>query len=251
MIIKEDPDYVLFRKDDNSFLHLSYNDDDAITFVITNDNIMYGDVETHSNMVISIILDNIKSFGNEYIENDYDMERVDLMISDFSLFFKHIKVKGSINDIKKMCQRTLNFIKTIEPDYLYNLQYMKRQTFYQANSIVNPILGRLWKNSKVISFWQGQALVVPHLQKIKILLKEMNINIEECIFNDHPYDELKTYEEYFGKVDKKASDKVDQKFSNAPIHALPPEKKKKALQDLGVKPKFRDFKDFYYKHQGD
>ena len=96
----------------------------------------------------------------------------------------------------------------------------------------NLILGRYWRNSGVMSFWQKKSWVLEHFKLVEDLLKEFSVNPEKVAYEFIDIRKVFPYNELFEEGDekyKRGSEEMNDLIKRQ--HTDPSAKKK--LKDLG------------------
>jgi hypothetical protein len=231
-LIKEDPDGVGEK--------LSYSDIDALTVVIFKNCYLYASTRdiTHEQMMFCVYLNNItandlsgldevkKTFMLQVLENKHEWFPHDL-----------VKVVGRLNpSYKKKLIKEYN--DAIEYGYK-DIEHLRSRVVYDKMVVDRMSLitrfrdilfARVWKNSRVISFWNVASSVNLLKNDVYNFLRSLGFFARK--FKYEIGDELLDYFS-FDSGKRNGSNTVDL----SKLHTLGPVEKKLALQGLGSVPR--------------
>lgn len=272
-IIKEDPDSYY---DSNQNRNLVFMANNASCLIFGKD--FYVVLDNASTSYMRVTHNNVfKCLFYRYFEEDVLNHKDRTIIKMWKELYENmeamfsIKVYGNeqslINLLEKFKNNILKSNKTIAHIY----SRLTRSSFIKFG-INNDILnGRIWANMNsstfntdyVMSFWAGKEKVFKFKDQIQKYLDSSKIKTDTVRIddwknqvkipedgNEFTEDDLISWDEYFGNFNKKESDDVEAAAKDRTLHTLPPEQKSQKLKLMGVKPKFKDFKDYYYQTQG-
>lgn len=205
-LVKEDPEGVTLPKG-----FVNYFDNDSITFCLIDNFYVYSDSYTHESILLSL-------FENfEYAKP----------------FPEAIKVIGFIRDVKKKAKFTKVFREKMTsawvplyPDAEDKFVLMRQDSL---KYIPDLILGRLWTNRKVISFWNTTANVFKQKNKIIEFISRLKMKPYEFTYDVD--NNLIDFQNFASGINQ------PQEIDRAKIHTLSPEKKGEELKKMGAVPK--------------
>lgn len=176
----------------------AYGAEDSVTFALFNNFYLYS-------------LEPICTHGDLYVSLIFIMRKEEHPIIDIH----KIKYGGDLSEEEK------NKIK--------NLNKLDRTPFLK--SMPNVIQGRLWTESKIISFWNDLAQITARKNNIISFIK-INMKMLPQKFQYEIKDKLYSYDEFL------SGDYADNtEFDPKTLHTLEPDKKAKALKSIGYVPK--------------
>jgi hypothetical protein len=186
----------------------NWGDDDSVTFALFNNFNLYSldPLATHGDLYQNLTLVTNKS-------NDPNVAKNIKLVVD-SLSIKH---SGELSEEDK--NKIKNILAIDGNDRLAFLRQMP-----------NVIQGRLWTESKIISFWNDLVYIaarkndiIKFIDLIKGYPEEYQYEIKDKLYNYNQF------------LSGKYND--DTKFDPTAVHTLPPDKKGEALKKMGVAPK--------------
>ena len=179
-----------------------YGDDDAITFTLFNNFYLYSRNPecTHGHLYQNLL---------------FIINKEDHLVPEFW----RIKYSGNLSEEEK------KKIKNIYRD----VQKVDRNP--TLDRMPNAIQGRLWTESKIISFWNDSAQISSRKNDIINFIK-MDIKQSPQKFQYEIKDILHSYDEFLS-----GSYNNNTKFDPTAIHTSPPEKKGEILKSMGAVPK--------------
>jgi hypothetical protein len=230
--LKEDPDRVrnINGKD------LLFNDYDAFTIVIFKNCYFYANSReyTHENIFLYICLNIIADSDLQQLDKEKRDVIKNIKNSMDELFPTEIVQIGKIGKYKsKLIKKFIETIQYANFSRGLNLTIIDNKTVIKREAIINHfpdvLLARIWKNEKVISFWNIRWAV-------------MNLKIEVYKFLHHIDDNISNFRfEVSGSlVDYSNFDSGnfnEKELDVSKAHTLSPELKNKALKKMGVVPK--------------
>lgn len=204
-LYKEDPDilggYSSNPEDDAP----AFGDRDSITFALFNDFYLYSDhPPTSHGDLFNLYCDKI--FKNKQV----DLQAFGKIGKEDKEKLKEIYIRGNID-------RT---------PVLRGMPWV--------------IQGRLWRNYKIISFWNDVAYLARFKNNILDFMRKLTENPSEYQYEINNV--LNSYNDFFF-----SHYKTGKEVDISKLHTLPPERKKEALKDIGVIPKASRPMDFMMK----
>lgn len=190
----ESPDAIKEREDIDSPM---YGDDDAITFALFNNFYLYSSPYwTHGHLY-------------QYLQYLIDGEDEESLAG-----FKGIEHIGELSEEEK--------------EKIRNIYKIDRTPVLE--SMPNVIQGRLWTNSKMISFWNDLVYIASRKNDILKFIKLIKGDPKKYRYEIK--DKLYSYDEFIsGKYNN------NTKFDATAVHTLSPEKKGEVLKNMGMQPK--------------
>lgn len=182
--ITESPDE--YSDDD---LNLYWSDDDAVTFFIEGNALIYTTTPaiTHTEIALKLSLMRLgeEEFQQELLDNDYyingdEIWNEDIMTSFSKLESFNIKILGE----------SPKFTSLFRDDY--------------------DISGRLWKTDNILSTWTGNVFDIKrNLNLLKTMFKSINVDINQTLFelghsNPISYETLTTSDTRYKDIKHKA-----------------------------------------------
>lgn len=218
-IITEDPDVPTVPEDHPAYgKHLAPSNPDATTFVLYND---------------FRLIDSTHRF--KYKQRNYH----GMLFTD--LYYYMENPKRGLKDI---------IMKGNIPEQLKEKMPWDRDSM--LSYFPELILGRIWRRSKFIAFWNTKQYVKKQFPNIINFIKyDMGANPTQFTFDieDEPY----SYEEAIKEMSPRARiTSSNYSAINRGIHELSPEIKGQVMKELGVQPKVPvDIRDKYVRGGGD
>ena len=203
MFLKEDPDKIggIYSQDPSD---PKFGDSDGLTFFIFTKLFLYASSHkmTHGDII------------RQYISNLFENTQV----KDFG----EIKIVGNV---------TSSELATLRKMYLVNKDIYDFDRSPILENLPHVIQGRIWKNSKNISFWNDAAYILFKQDKIYEFIRLLGQNPKQYKFEVK--NNLVSYEKFsMGQYEEE-----ERSLDLAKLHTLPPENKKEVLRNMGARPK--------------
>lgn len=208
-MINESPDAIKEREDIDS---PAYGDPDSVTFALFNNFYLYSFWPkcTHGHLF------------------EYLVDYIKYEIPDPNLLYQHkdgskkLEAKYMTQHVGELSKEEIDKIKYLNTNNIDRTPVLKR--------LPQVIQGRLWTNSKMISFWNDLVYIASRKKDILEFIKLIGGNPYQYQYEIK--DKLYSYEDFSSG---KYSDNL--KFDPGAVHTLSPEKKGDALKQMGVQPK--------------
>ena len=198
MKLYESPDFI---GDDFSAEDPAYGDSDSVTFAL---------------------------FDNFYLwSNNPDVNHGHLF--EYLVgYIRHNLKPSSENSKNKLKINHIGKLKETEVNNFKKIEKVDRSPVLEV--LPQVLQGRLWKNSKIISFWNDLVYIA---SRKKDIIKFINIIGENApLYRYEIKNKLYNYEDF---ISGKYSDNL--KFDPGVVHTLSPDKKGDMLKKMGIVPK--------------
>lgn len=156
-LLKEDPDEVE---------DLSYSDIDALTVIIFKNCYFYALTReyTHENIFLYLYLNNVSDADLHQLDEQKRNLIKTVQENKIELFPTEIKQIGNFGKYKKKLIKEFNdtiqygnFSNGLDKTIVYDKAILIRSVI--LNKFPDALLARVWKNKKVISFWNASPMV--------------------------------------------------------------------------------------------
>jgi hypothetical protein len=193
-ILSEDPDEVTINRDDVSYfinkgakiknkVSLGWKDSDAITFYIDSSSriVVFSDEQTHNRMEAGLNLASRFVVYPEGMKNKCEPDELHgcvglffLTYPDIGIYFYNLKDNTDAGLVEYLKQNRLR-LKDIEIRG-------SEETGKTGSTHAKELCGRLWKNGKVISFWNDKSKIDPYMNLILGFMRKLGLSPQEFVY---------------------------------------------------------------------
>jgi hypothetical protein len=167
-------------------------------------------------------------FNKFYVHSDWAWASHDTLLRYIALYIQHEKKELANQFREKNKIKHIGDLTGEEVDKLNSERDIDRHIILEISPYV--IQGRLWRTTKMISFWNDLVYIASRKNDIIKFIESLNNDPKKYQYEIK--DKLYDYNQF---LSGKYTD--DLEFDPEVVHMLPPDKKGEALKKMGVRPK--------------